>query len=350
MKVSCITDQHFGARNDSLVFSNYFRKFYKEVFFPYIDANNIRTIIDLGDTFDHRKYINYNILDKTNSMWFDQIAERGLQLHALVGNHDAYFKNTNGINSVGLLSGQKKNVFTYDKVEEVEIDGLKILFIPWINPENIEESLQRIEASECKVGFGHLEINGFQLNSTMIAKQGLNASLFNKFDSMYTGHFHKKSDNGTIFYLGTPYQINWNDYGETKGFHVFDTVTLEMEFIPNPNSMFEKIFYDDSAQNFDDFDVEPYDQKIIKVIVTQKTDLYKFDRFLVRLYNDIDAVDINVIEASDFETSAFEELGEVDDTLTLINRCVESIESSSINTYKLQKRLTDLYSEASELI
>jgi DNA repair exonuclease SbcCD nuclease subunit len=184
----------------------------------------------------------------------------------------------------------------------------------------------------------------------MIAKQGLNASIFNKFDSMYTGHFHKKSDNGTVFYLGTPYQINWNDYGETKGFHIFDTETLEMEFIPNPNSMFEKIYYDDSVQNFDNFEVWPYDNKIIKVIVTQKTDLYKFDRFLVKLYNDIDAVDINVIEASDFETSAFEELGEVDDTLTLINRCVESIESSTIDTYKLQKRLTDLYSEASELI
>ena len=350
MKIACITDLHFGARNDSLVFHDYFKQFYEETFFPYIDQHNIKTIIDLGDTFDHRKYINYNILDKTNRMWFNPIAAREIQLHVIVGNHDAYFKNTNDINSAGLLSGHLENIFTYDSVGEVEIGGLKMIFIPWITPENMGESLERIEASKCKIGFGHLEINGFQLNSTMIAKQGLNSNLFTKFDSMYTGHFHKKSDNGTIFYLGTPYQITWNDYGETKGFHVFDTNTLEMEFIPNPNVMFKKIYYDDTKENYDDFEVWPYDNKIIKVIVTQKTDLYKFDRFLVKLYNDIDAVDINVIEASDFETSDFEEIGEVDDTLTLINKCIETVRSDAINNSNLQKRMCDLYAEASELI
>jgi hypothetical protein len=55
MKVACVTDQHFGARNDSIHFSEYFEKYYSNIFFPYLKENNIDTVIDLGDTFDHRK-------------------------------------------------------------------------------------------------------------------------------------------------------------------------------------------------------------------------------------------------------------------------------------------------------
>ena len=58
MKIVLITDTHIGARNDSQNFAKHFYQFYKEVFFPYIDENNIDTVIHLGDIVDRRKYIN----------------------------------------------------------------------------------------------------------------------------------------------------------------------------------------------------------------------------------------------------------------------------------------------------
>jgi len=95
MKLALITDQHFGARNDSLLFSDYFEKFYTEIWFPYILKNNITNVVDLGDTFDRRKYVNLNILKKTKQMWFDKLKEHPCrQSHNLFQKHQRskYFK------------------------------------------------------------------------------------------------------------------------------------------------------------------------------------------------------------------------------------------------------------------
>ena len=60
MKIALVTDLHFGARGDSVPFDNFFKKFYDDTFFPYLVEHGIKTIFDLGDTFDRRKYINFN--------------------------------------------------------------------------------------------------------------------------------------------------------------------------------------------------------------------------------------------------------------------------------------------------
>jgi DNA repair exonuclease SbcCD nuclease subunit len=349
MKIACVTDQHFGARSDSITFSEYFDKFYSSVFFPYLEKNNIDTVIDLGDTFDHRKYINYDILARTKATWFDKLAEKNIQLHCIVGNHSTYFKNTNSINSIDLLTQGYSNVTAYSESTDVNIGGLDMQFIPWINSENSESALKMIKDTKAKVAFGHLEINGFYLNSAVVARHGLEANIFNKFDSVYTGHFHKKSDNGTIYYLGTAYQINWSDYGETKGFHVFDTETLEMEFIENPHTILEKIYYDDRTNDYSTFDVSEYAGKIIKVIVQNKTDLYGFDRFITRLYS-IDTVDIKILETHSIDEIDENDIDEIDDTRSLITHYVESVNIPSIDTPTLQTKMDTLYTEAVELL
>ena len=71
MKVALINDQHFGGKQDSQNFSNYIEVFYREQFFPYLSENNICTVIDLGDTFDRRKFVNFNTLDKVRQFYFD---------------------------------------------------------------------------------------------------------------------------------------------------------------------------------------------------------------------------------------------------------------------------------------
>ena len=63
MKIGLITDTHFGARNDSLIFSDFFRKFYENVFFPTLKERGITDVIHLGDVVDRRKFINYKTLN-----------------------------------------------------------------------------------------------------------------------------------------------------------------------------------------------------------------------------------------------------------------------------------------------
>ena len=44
MKIALVTDQHFGARNDSKKIADHMQKFYDEVFFPEIDKRGIDTV------------------------------------------------------------------------------------------------------------------------------------------------------------------------------------------------------------------------------------------------------------------------------------------------------------------
>ena len=53
--IGIITDQHFGLRKGSQVFHDYMEKFYNDIFFPTLKENKIKTLLDLGDTFDNRK-------------------------------------------------------------------------------------------------------------------------------------------------------------------------------------------------------------------------------------------------------------------------------------------------------
>ena len=71
MKICILGDTHFGMRNDSLVFLDYCEKFYDEVFFPYLEKNNIKKILQLGDFWDRRKYINFNTLKRTIEMFLN---------------------------------------------------------------------------------------------------------------------------------------------------------------------------------------------------------------------------------------------------------------------------------------
>ena len=144
MKIAIITDQHFGCRKNSKLFHDYFLKFYDEVFFPALEKEGITTIIDMGDTFDSRKGIDFSALTWSKENYFDRLKGMGITVHTIVGNHTAYYKNTNDINAVDLLLREYDNVNIYSETTPIEVDGLSILLVPWINTENKEKTLAMI--------------------------------------------------------------------------------------------------------------------------------------------------------------------------------------------------------------
>ena len=113
MKVAIITDQHFGARKNSKQFHDYFLKFYNDVFFPTLEKHKIKTVVDMGDTFDSRKGIDFAALAWAKDNYYDRLQEMGVTIHTIVGNHTAYYKNTNELNAVDLLLREYKNVKVY---------------------------------------------------------------------------------------------------------------------------------------------------------------------------------------------------------------------------------------------
>ena len=147
MKVAIITDQHFGCRKNSKLFHDYFLKFYNDIFFPYLEEHGITTIIDMGDTFDSRKGIDFSALAWAKDNYYDRLKDMGIHVHTIVGNHTAYYKNTNDVNAVDLLLREYDNVKVYSEATQVDLDKLKVLFIPWINKENEESTFKLIKDS-----------------------------------------------------------------------------------------------------------------------------------------------------------------------------------------------------------
>jgi|TARA_B110000259_G_scaffold226_1_gene260 predicted phosphodiesterase len=352
MKIALLNDTHFGARSDSPAFIKYFNRFYDEIFFPYLEENNITTLIHLGDVVDRRKFINFNTAHNFQNKFWKRLWEMKIDTHIILGNHDTYYKNTNSINSMQQLITTFDGVnepFIYEKPKTVEFDGLPILFVPWICPENEEESLKAITESQAQICMGHLEVKGFEMHKGHFQDHGLEMDLFKRFEKVYSGHYHRKSDNGTIFYLGTQYEITWSDYQCPKGFHVFDTNTRELTRIPNPISMFKKIVYNDKVNSYSTMDISEYENCFIKVIVEEKTDVNQFGDFIDRLHNEIHTNEVNVIEDS-YNINSTADVNIVDqgeDTLSFLQNYINSLDTE-LDKNKMNSIVKDLYSEVQD--
>ena len=349
MKIALINDTHWGARNDSPAFIDYFNRFYNEIFFPYLQQNNINTIIHLGDVVDRRKFINHNTAHNFKLNFWDKIDLLNIDTHVIIGNHDTYYKNTNEINALQNLN-ISFNTKVYTSCETVNFDGLDILFIPWICDANMEDSLHNIDKSTAQIVMGHLEIKGFEMHKGHLNEQGLDKDLFKRFEKVISGHFHKKSDDGQVYYLGCPYQIMWSDYNCPKGFHIFDTATREITRVPNPLIMFKKFIYDDKKEDYSKKDLSDYENTYVKLFISQKTDSDMFDKLLDRFHNEINAYEINVIEdlSSDINSTVKENiLDQGEDTLTFLGNYIDQVDTT-LDRAKLKTFAKQLYVEASE--
>lgn len=201
MKIAILGDTHFGMRGDSIAFHNHYRDFYLNTFFPYLVDHGIRTIFQLGDLFDRRKYISFQSLALCRRYFFDQLVKHDIHCHTLLGNHDIFFKNTLEVNSPDLLlRDYKDHVILYDK--PVAWSGVDI--IPWICKDNELEIADFIKRSDNHLCFGHFELAGFEMDRGNICHDGMDPSVLNKYDLVLSGHFHHKSNNGSIVYVGTP--------------------------------------------------------------------------------------------------------------------------------------------------
>lgn len=351
MKIAIITDTHFGARNDNQNFNEYFFKFYEEQFFPYLKENNIKHCIHMGDIMDRRKFLSYRIAKDFRERFVERFAELGVELHVMVGNHDTYFKNTNDVNAVTELLGDRyPNIKIYPEAAEITFDTLNVLFVPWINASNYASTMTSISDSRADMCMGHLEIVGFEMIRGMKNEHGINKSIFTKFDTVFSGHFHHKSDDGHIYYLGSPYEFYWNDCEDKKGFHILDTETRNLERIINPRTIHKKIYYDDTHNDYKQHDLEQYKDNYVKVIVVNKKDLYQFDQFIDRLLQ-ADSHEVKIIEDfSDLDANTVSDdiVENTQDTMTLLSLYIDELDVA-LDKGRLKNVQRELYTEAQDL-
>lgn len=353
MKIALINDNHFGVRGDSKVFLDHQEKFFREVFFPYLDSNDVKVVLDLGDTFDRRKYINYVTLKRAKEFFFNEMQSRGIEYHAVVGNHSVYYTNTNEVNSMSLLLQEYDNFHVYEKEpKELTFGSTRFMMVPWITKDNREICTEAISKSSAQILLGHFEIEGFEMMKGTVCDHGMKKDAFSSFEAVYSGHFHHPSEYGNIKYLGAQYEMTWSDYAGRRGFHVFDTESRDIEFVENPNRIFHKLEYDDTDMTIDEvagLDTSMLKDTYVKVIVKNRSNPYLYDMFLNRLA-DSGAADVKSIDDSlNLESSGIDEiLDETQDTKDILHSYIESIETT-IEKKKIKKVIDELYAEAINL-
>jgi len=239
-EIGIFSDPHYGVHRNSETWHKIalnHAKWAAEQF----KARSIKDIIIPGDIFHDRNDIAVNTLHNVTDI-FDCL--RDFNIIITVGNHDAFYKDKSDINSVSILRGWS-NITVVDKLVVLEMHGRKIALCPW--GQNIEE------VPACDLIVGHFEINSFKMNSFKVCTNGLKASdLTSRAKLTITGHFHhreeRKYNEGTILYVGCPYQQDWGDYGTTKGLYTLDLDTLKYEFVENNISpRYNKVRYSELA-------------------------------------------------------------------------------------------------------
>lgn len=353
MKIAIITDMHLGVRGDSKVFLDHQEKFFSEVFFPYLDEHDIKIVLDLGDTFDRRKYVNYVTLARAKKMFFDQLSNRNIEYHAIVGNHSVYYTNTNEVNSMNLLLQEYSNFNIYqDKPIELTFGSTSVIMVPWLTKTNMESSLEAMKNSTANICMGHFAIQGFEMLKGAINDHGLQKDVFTHFEQVYSGHFHHPSEYGNIKYLGAPYEMTWSDYEGRRGFRILDTETRELEWILNPFQIYHKIDYDDSDMTIEEIaalDTDNIKDAYIKVIVKERSNPYIYDLFINKL-TDAGAADVKAIEDSlNLESEGVEDiLDETKDTKEILHSYIDSLDTK-VDRKDIKMLIDDLYTEAQQI-
>ena len=332
MKIAILGDTHFGSRNDTAAFHGIFDKFYSNVFFPTLEARNVEVLIQLGDLFDRRKYVNYLTLALSRKYFFDKLKDINMPTHILLGNHCIFYKNTLEVNSPELLLKEYDNITIHKEPNMINLGGKTIDMIPWICKDNEEEIFRYIEKSKAKLCMGHFELNGFAMSSWEVCNSELNGGFLGNYDAVLSGHFHQRSVKDNIVYAGSPYHLTWADHEDERGFYIYCTETDDLEFIPNPYSLFKKIKYDervmlDSSVVPEHEDFSQYENCYVKIIVSSKKNEDQFNLFIDKLQENNPMV-IQIIDET--EKIVLDDLGEdisgVEDTSSIIKKYIKNLE------------------------
>jgi DNA repair exonuclease SbcCD nuclease subunit len=242
MKRIICGDLHFGEKCSVDEFVAYQEREFDRMV-DYATGNGIEGFVFLGDVLDNRKHINFKTLALVKSK-MRRLVDGGFRVTIVVGNHDAFYKNTNVVNGPNEIFGDDESgkiCVVYDRpcLDPMASNHLHMA-CPWITKANFDASVQQIELGT-DYCYGHFEINGFVMNNSNVCRSTITPSMFKRFKRVFSGHFHTRSTQGNILYCGSLFQLDWNDYGQKKGFYVLDDETDTVEFVEAGEYVYKKI-------------------------------------------------------------------------------------------------------------
>ena len=161
MKIAFLGDTHFSCRNSNQVIQRWQQKFFEKCFWPYIEEHGITTIIQTGDYFDNRKWINLQTMSFQKQVFVDRAKELDVTVHGIIGNHDIPLRHSLEMNSPQQILIED-HINYYSKPKVLTFDGINITLIPWICKENVD-NINKVIKRGGDILVGHLETQGAML-------------------------------------------------------------------------------------------------------------------------------------------------------------------------------------------
>lgn len=310
MKVAIIADIHWNIGSSGSgkgdFFLDYQLDYFTQQVFPALKERGITFLLCCGDFFHNRAFVSSKVFHKVKNVFLKGLRDNEINFVTIVGNHDLYYTDSSEITSLSVLE-ECERVSIIRKPKVLNFDGFNIGMVPWISNEEEQAEFEKfVKNCNASIIVSHLELKGFEFASGIISEKGQDEELLLGFDKVLNGHYHGKQikQNSNIMILGTPYELDWGDYGKDKGFYVLDTVTRGLEFIPNTKKIHVKVEYDETKTEELNAEIKNLKDKIVKVVVKNKTDDVKFSAFIYQVEN-AGVINSTVIDTpeqeSDFE-------------------------------------------------
>lgn len=346
--VAILGDTHLGCRNFNTAILDFQVKFFRDLFFPMMGERGIKEVWQTGDLFDNRKVINATNFSVVTSEILAKFPEVFDESVFLVGNHDTPYKTRVDDNWVSQIVRNLK--WAEATVVDEPLVTPRATFVPWICKDNAEDCYSAIKEGGLTV-VGHFEMNDFLMQRGVIAKSGLDETLFASWKQVLSGHYHERSEKGNVLYVGVPYEMSWGEAHDIKGFHIYDTHEAKVvEFIPNPFKLFHEFKFS-GVETGAEVDKELITNGFVKIVREQGTDELAFDRYVEAVTGGIALSGLKI----DRQTELLVDLTRVETTepdvaLTtkdlFIEYCNNVMTDTSIDVEAMQSLVLELYAEA----
>jgi DNA repair exonuclease SbcCD nuclease subunit len=241
-RIYVLGDLHLGIKNASIEWSEIQTQYLLNHFIESIDSDgfdpNTDILIQVGDWHHVRESTNVRIQNVSLQVARALTSKFKRGVHVIVGNHDVYYKDRTEVHSLNGMDSMFDNFHIYTQPKQLQINGKhNILMFPWIDSvEKFKSDINDFKSAHYM--FCHADIKGAALSKTIKLEHGVEYSDLKQFKKIYSGHIHIRQSKNNVIYVGTPYQMDRGDCGNTKGYYVLEVTEsgFEERFIENTHS------------------------------------------------------------------------------------------------------------------
>ena len=348
-KIFLISDLHFGVRANSLEWLDNHKRFFKEFYIPYLKENMEEgdILFILGDWFDNRQLLDIYVMNSS----IDLIIELAdiLPLYFITGNHDIYKKYDTDVNSLRPFKSIP-NVTVYEKPLIVTNGHSKILVIPWVGDEKMEEKY--VKENEHNYVFAHTNIAGFRYDNDRTIHKGSNFTAIPGIKRLFSGHIHKRQEYQQFVYIGSPYSTKRSDIGNKKGVYRFDPRHNKVKFTENNFSpIFQRVPLDNLLELSLEQTIRVFNNNYSDIIVPAKhIHLFNLTKFVDLLedckYKRIETVGEQKMLGDELSDAV--DGVDIKDILTLLENSIEDLQHQAEVLIKLKLLNKKYYETASK--